>query len=103
MILLITQRQFFAYSLTSNKWNILNVKYDEYAAGYKLSHDQFGYILSKDKRFIILFPTSGIIYIVDLLSMKIHKSKVVCPIEKGVSDFINYHAILGGNIIKDEN
>ena len=79
MILLIDFKKIFLFNIKLNKWNNLDIKYP---TNYKLNIGQFGYILSRNEQYLILF-TDDNIWIINLLTMNVRKSNIICPLQNG--------------------
>ena len=67
----------------------------EYLTDYRLSNDQFGYLLTQNEQYLILF--SDEIWIIDLFESTIRKSKVAPPLVSG-----RFHASHGYGYIDNE-
>ena len=97
MILLFTINEIRSYSLREHKWNQLNIEFPKELKDELTNTriDQFGYILCRNEQFLILF--TGFIWIIDLVLLKVRKSKIVCPLKKGY-----FHAVVNSEDIYDE-
>lgn len=97
MILLITMNHIHSYQIRRNKWNLMNITFPKKLKDELINGriKQFAYCMDKSEQFIILF--TGFIWIIDLLSMKVVKSKIVCPLRKG-----RFHCVVTNEDVKDE-
>ena len=94
-ILLITTSALYAYDIDRSKWNLQKAIPNKLKLCNDSNFPDFGYVISKNERYVILF--SGDVWIIDLFAMKMKKSTVLCPKPEG-----SYHALIMDQDDEDE-